>query len=186
MESEDKPSRGKPFPPGTSGNKGGRPKGSRNKVTLAAELLLDGEAEALIRTAIDRAKAGESTALRLCIERILPPRRDQFINVELPSLDSVNDAPQVIAALIAGMAAGQLGIREATEIANLVEVYVRTKQGSVRHDDLEGRLSDSNQKRERDRAFDQMFPNAPWTKKTTMELLRTTRPSDKEDPEGEQ
>jgi ABC-type uncharacterized transport system substrate-binding protein len=36
------------FQPGQSGNPGGRPKGSRNKATLALECLLDGQAEALM------------------------------------------------------------------------------------------------------------------------------------------
>jgi hypothetical protein len=35
------------FRPGQSGNPAGRPVGSRNKATLAAEALLDGEAEKL-------------------------------------------------------------------------------------------------------------------------------------------
>jgi len=38
--------RGKPFKKGQNGNPGGRPKGTRNKTTLAIEALLDGEAEA--------------------------------------------------------------------------------------------------------------------------------------------
>jgi Family of unknown function (DUF5681) len=37
------------FKPGESGNPAGKPKGARNKVTLAIEALLDGEAEALTR-----------------------------------------------------------------------------------------------------------------------------------------
>lgn len=171
MEPKGKPSRGKPFPPGKSGNDRGRPKGSRNKVTLAAEQLLDGEAEALTRTAIDRAKAGDSTALRLCMERILPPRRDRFVEVDLPPLKSLNDAPEVIAAILSAVAVGQLGIDEATELANLVEVYVRTKQGSVRHDDLKGELSEKNRKREEDWAVRQLCP-LPWTNKETIDLLK--------------
>jgi hypothetical protein len=38
---------GKPFTPGCSGNPAGRPKGARNRSTLALETLLDGQAEAL-------------------------------------------------------------------------------------------------------------------------------------------
>ncbi len=63
-----------PFKPGQSGNPHGRPKGARNRATVVAEQLLDGEADTLTRKAIDLAKQGDTTALRLCIERILPPR----------------------------------------------------------------------------------------------------------------
>ena len=48
----------------------------RNRATLAAMELLDGEAEALTRTAIDLALSGDMAALRLCIERIIPVRRE--------------------------------------------------------------------------------------------------------------
>src|SRR3954467_2997309 len=47
--------RGRPFAPGQSGNGAGRPRGSRNRTTLAAEQLLDGEAEALTRKVIELA-----------------------------------------------------------------------------------------------------------------------------------
>ena len=57
------------FKPGTSGNPSGKPAGARNKTTLAVEALLDGEAEDLTRKAIELAKAGDMTALRLCLDR---------------------------------------------------------------------------------------------------------------------
>ena len=45
------------FKPGQSGNPAGRPKGARNKTTLAVEALLDGDAEALTREAIEKSRA---------------------------------------------------------------------------------------------------------------------------------
>src|SRR5262249_39105368 len=65
---------GRPFQKGQSGNLAGRPPGSRNEATLAAEILLEGEAEALTRQAIELALEGDRTALKLCLERILPRR----------------------------------------------------------------------------------------------------------------
>jgi len=56
------------FQKGVSGNPNGRPKGSRNSATLATEAMLDGEAEALLREAIDMALAGDTVALKLCLE----------------------------------------------------------------------------------------------------------------------
>src|SRR5262249_4193060 len=65
--------RGRPFEPGKSGNPKGRPKGSRNQATLLAEALLDGEAEAITRKVINAALEGDTTALRLYLERLLAP-----------------------------------------------------------------------------------------------------------------
>ncbi|MGA8155825.1 MAG: DUF5681 domain-containing protein, partial [Rhodoplanes sp.] len=48
----------RPFRPGTSGNPRGRPKGARNRATVTAETLLDGEAEAISRKLIDKALEG--------------------------------------------------------------------------------------------------------------------------------
>ena len=74
--------RGRPFEPGNPG----RPKGARHRITRAAEALLDGETEALTRKAIELALAGDGMALRLCLERILPPRKERPVDIELPSL----------------------------------------------------------------------------------------------------
>jgi hypothetical protein len=69
--------------------------GSVNRATRAAGLLLDGEAEALTRKAIELALAGDATALRLCLERIVGPRRGRVVELvgelALPALASVAD-----------------------------------------------------------------------------------------------
>ena len=66
---------------------------------------------------------------------------------ELPSLKSVNDAPEVIAAILAAVGAGELGIGDAMELAKLVDFYVKTKQGSVKHDEAESQLLDTQERR---------------------------------------
>jgi hypothetical protein len=65
------------FKPGQSGNPNGRPMGALNKTTLAAQALLDGEAETITRKCIDLAMEGDGTALRLCLSRILPVKRER-------------------------------------------------------------------------------------------------------------
>ncbi|MGB8669027.1 MAG: DUF5681 domain-containing protein [Pseudolabrys sp.] len=61
------------FKPGKSGNPSGKPKGARNKTTVAREKLLDDDAATITSKAIELAKNGDLTALRLCLERIIPP-----------------------------------------------------------------------------------------------------------------
>ncbi len=87
------------FSKGRSGNPAGKPRGARHRTTLAAEALLDGEAEALTRKAVEMALAGDSTAMRLCLDRILPPRRERPFNFKLPALQSAGDAAGAMAAI---------------------------------------------------------------------------------------
>src|SRR6516225_5231757 len=96
------------FRSGQSGNPAGRPKGARNRSTIAAESLLEGEAEALTRKAIQLALAGDVTALRLCIERLVPPRKDRPISLELPPITSAADASNAVAAVLGAVADGRI------------------------------------------------------------------------------
>src|SRR4029077_11980965 len=101
--------RGRPFSKGHSGNPRGRPPGARNAATVLAEQLLDGEAEGLIRKIIQKAKHGDVAALRICIDRILPPRRERPVHFTMPELRSVGDATRAISALMSAVARGELG-----------------------------------------------------------------------------
>ena len=103
--------RGRPFKPGKSGNPSGRPFGSRNKASIAIEALLDGEAEALTRTCIDKALGGDMTALKLCMDRICAPRKDSPISFEVPQMESAADAVQVMAAVMTAVAGGNITVR---------------------------------------------------------------------------
>ena len=87
MRKSAKNTRGKPFQPGNVG----RPKGIRNKATLALEALLDGEAEALTRKAIEMALTGDGAAMRLVMDRILPPRKERPMMFAMPKLEKVEN-----------------------------------------------------------------------------------------------
>src|SRR5437588_5443861 len=94
-----KRSRGRPFAKGQSGNPGGRPRGSMNRSTRAAQLLLDGEATALSRKAVELALAGDPTALRLCLDRTVAPRRARSVELSLPPINSAADVLGAIKAV---------------------------------------------------------------------------------------
>jgi hypothetical protein len=117
--------RGRPFPKGRSGNPAGRRLGSRNKTTLAAQKLLAGEAEALTRKA---AFAGDSTAMRLCLERILP--RDRAVEFALPPIRSAADIASAMGAVTAALAGGLITPGEAQAIARVFTTFVQTIETS--------------------------------------------------------
>jgi uncharacterized protein DUF5681 len=112
---------GRRFQPGVSGNPASRPKGAKNKSTLAAEALLDGEAEALTRKAVEMALGGDTVALRLCLERLMPPRRDRPVAVPLPQVASPEDATKAAGAVLAAVAEGSITPSEAVVLTNLID-----------------------------------------------------------------
>jgi hypothetical protein len=113
------------FQKGQSGNPHGRPAGSRNSATLACEALLEGQAEALTQKAVQMALAGDTIALRLCIERICPVRKDRPVTFPLPPINTARDAADIAAAVTRAVAAGQITPSEAGEIGKLIDAYVK-------------------------------------------------------------
>ena len=110
---------GRPFQPGNPG----RPKGARHKTTLAIESLLEGEAEALTRKAIEQALSGDTVALRLCLERLAPARRDSPVRFDLGSLNGPSDALKAGAGALVAMSEGDLTPSEAATVVGLLDQY---------------------------------------------------------------
>ena len=109
----------------TSGNSG-RPKGTRNKKTLAIESLLEGQAEALTQTAISKALEGDGLALRLCMERIAPAPKDNSVSFTLPHMSNALDASQAAGSVLTAVSEGNLTPIEATRVMGLIDSYRRT------------------------------------------------------------
>jgi hypothetical protein len=117
--------RGRPFSKGQSGNPKGRPVGARNAATVLAEQLLDGEAEEIIRNVIKKAKQGDVTCLRLCLDRLVPPRRDRPVHFTIPAMNSADDASKAMAAITIAVAGGELTPIEAAELSNVIATFVK-------------------------------------------------------------
>ena len=98
----------------------GKPRGARNRATQAVSALLDGEAAALTRKAVELALEGDTTALRLCLERIAPPRREAPVIVDIPEIQTAGDLPKAIAVLLQAAGRGDLTPGEAGRLAALV------------------------------------------------------------------
>lgn len=128
--------RGRPFKQGQSGNPAGRPKGARNKTTLAVQALLDGEAEEISRKAVELAKTGDITAIRLVLERVLPARKDSPVSFDMPVLTGAQDAAKAMGAVMEAVSSGELTPAEAGEISKLVTAYIE----ALRTADLENRI----------------------------------------------
>jgi hypothetical protein len=130
------------FAKGTSGNPSGRPPGSRNHATLLMESLLEGEAEQLTRKAIELALAGDITALRLCMDRLVPPRKDRLIHLTLPPIENVQQISLAMARVFSAIADGEITPTEGEVLANVLTTH---KSGLVTGD-LERRMGELEQR----------------------------------------
>ena len=129
--------RGRPFRPGNRFGKG-RPAGSRNKVTLECEALLEGEALAITRKVIALAKKGNLPAAKLCMDRLCPPRRERRLHLELPEMASAEDIRRGLQVLMQELAEGRITPGEAERVAHLLDCARKSIETQV----LEGRLAE--------------------------------------------
>lgn len=103
----------------------GKPRGTRHRVTRAVEELLEGQSEQITQKAVELALAGDSTALRLCLERIAPTRKDAPVSFALPPIKSAEDASEAAQAVLQAVSQGEVTPLEGTTVMGLVEQYRR-------------------------------------------------------------
>jgi hypothetical protein len=114
-----------PFKKGQSGNPNGKPKGALNRTTLIAQNMLEGQAEALVEKMIQLALHGDLTCLRVCIERLVPPKREEPIDIDLPEIGVTADIPKLFSALTAKLREGRTTPTEARALIDLAEAARR-------------------------------------------------------------
>ena len=91
------------FEPGQSGNPAGRPIGRPDKRTQLRELLTP-HAKDLVAKVVEMAKEGDISAIRLVLDRLLPPLKaiDEPVVFKVPGGSMVEQGRLVISALGAG------------------------------------------------------------------------------------
>lgn len=121
------------FAPGNPG----KPKGARNKATQAAEMLLDGKVEALTKKAIEVALTGDPRAIKLCLERILAPRRDRPVEFKLQPVKSAADHPRALAEILQAVANGEVTPMEGQGLCQMLDNH----RSSLATADLAARIA---------------------------------------------
>ncbi|HEM7801754.1 MULTISPECIES: DUF5681 domain-containing protein [Burkholderia] len=122
------------FKKGQSGNPAGKPKGARDKRTALRELLQPHAAD-LVAKAVELAKAGDTTALRICIDRCIPAIKAKDAPVDLPEL--TGSLAEQGAAVMHAMARGRITPDEASAVMQVIAAQARI----IEVDELEKRLA---------------------------------------------
>jgi hypothetical protein len=131
--------RGRPF---ANGNPGRKP-GSKNRTTLIAAALLDGEEEELVRKAVELAKAGDVPMLKFLLGRILP--RERAIKLHLPQMHLADDAVEALGSIMQAVSEGVISPSEGAALATLVKSYadaIDIADVAKRLDSLEAQLKE--------------------------------------------
>jgi hypothetical protein len=135
--------RGKPFERGNKFGQGRRA-GGRNKSTIALQEILDQHAEPILKKAALLALQGDKAALRMCLDRILPPRRHTPVKFKLPAVATAVDLAQALESILQAMACGKLTPADGETIAAVLQL----RGQSIERVDLEARLRALEKERE--------------------------------------
>ena len=140
--------RGRPFQPGNTFGRG-RPKGSRNKTTRKAQELLDKYYEPIFQKLISMAIKGDPVALRLCVERLFPARRDGYVQIPLSGSQTLADVAASSAKVLQGVSRGQITPMEGEIISGILEDrrrLIETGELAARIEKLEESAADQEQR----------------------------------------
>jgi hypothetical protein len=129
-------SKGGLFKKGYSGNPNGRPAGSRHRASTLAESLIDGQSQELVNKCIEMALEGDTIALRLCLERLLPPRKTSPINIKVPRMNNTIDLPKATGAIVNAVAEGKIDPTTGEIFSRVIERHIK----AVEVADFEQRL----------------------------------------------
>jgi hypothetical protein len=93
---------------------------------LAALELLEGEASALTRKAIEEALNGNMIALRICLERLISPAKERPVNIDIPTESDAAGLVNISAAILVAVSNGEIDPGQAASLAKVVEIHRNT------------------------------------------------------------
>jgi hypothetical protein len=127
--------RGRPFEPGNKFGRG-RPRGSRNRTTVLAQQLLESHAEPVVRKALMMAIQGDTTAMKLCMDRILPVRHDQPVKLGSLPTATAADVSKATQKVVQSVASGKIPIAQGLAVSEMLE----RRRRAVETESLDGRV----------------------------------------------
>ncbi len=129
-ENTGKIQEGNRFKKGQSGNPRGKPKGSRNKSSLAAEALLEGSLEKICRRIEEEALDGNMHAAKMILERFLPPRKDRLIRIDLPEIKNYTDVLSASNFVLLAVCKGEISPSEGEALSRAITLHAQILEAS--------------------------------------------------------
>lgn len=133
------------FQKGKSGNPKGKPKGARNRSTLAAEQFLEASLEGVCRTIEQEALQGNMLAAKMILDRFLPTRKDRILKIDFPEIQDIEDILKALRSIVNAVGSGEISPSEGESLSKTLDMYVKameTHQLESRLSQLESRLQE--------------------------------------------
>jgi hypothetical protein len=111
------------FTKGCSGNATGKPKGARNKASLLLDKMASGEAGAVLRAILDKAKRGDVAAATTVLARIWPAQKHRTITLDLPRIVTAADMTMALETITVAIGCGQITPEEGAAVAGVLEQH---------------------------------------------------------------
>jgi hypothetical protein len=109
----------------------GRPKGSKNKITLVLEKIGDDNAaeiyQKMVDLALGRSSEGDAYACKFILDRVYPQRKGRRFNVEMRGpVDTPHDINEFSKKVMTLMAEGDISAEEAVDYGRVFEQGMKT------------------------------------------------------------
>lgn len=116
------------FKKGKSGNPRGKPKGTKNKASLLAEMLLESGVEEVCRQVLNQAQEGSLHAAKIILDRLLPPRKDRLINFKLPRIEKAKDLLEASREICCAVGNGEITPLEGESLSKILELHAKNME----------------------------------------------------------
>jgi hypothetical protein len=108
----------------------------QSNLDLSIQAIIDDEGEELTRKTIELAKDGDLIALRLCLDRICPPRKSRPFSIDLPDVKTSEGVSLAQTSVVQAVGEGEITPEEGQVLSNILE----SRRKSIESEDHERRL----------------------------------------------
>jgi hypothetical protein len=109
------------FVKGSSGNPKGRRPGTRLRITMLAEKMMQTDMPDVVQAMVAAARGGDVQAAKLILDRVVPLRRGSPVAITLPAVNAPADLVAALGAISEAVARGELTPDEGQAVAAILE-----------------------------------------------------------------
>lgn len=133
----DSPSNNGHFKAGNTHGRG-RPQGSRNRVTIAAENIFEAESGTIARQAVEMALNGHPQMIKLVLERVVPIKKSSTIKLKgMPQITDVKSAGEAAQHIFDSIANGAISPLDGEILSRVLDKRLHSLQITDIEEELE-------------------------------------------------